>query len=90
MTHFCKILFNMHIAGAEWEEMLGFWTFQGHFHWRNPEFLCMVGIICASLVLFHLLQKHSEHSAFAAQNGRNRFLFVSWNCKYCTVLMYHK
>lgn len=65
----------MHIAGAEWEDILGFWTFQGHFHWRNPGFVCMLGIICASLVLFHLLQKHSKHSAFAVQNRRNLFLF---------------
>lgn len=80
----------MHIAGAEWEHILSFWTFQGHFHWRNPEFVCMLGIICASLILFHLLQKHSKYSAFAVQNGRNFFLFFSPNCKYCILLVYYK
>lgn len=36
------------------------------------EFVCMLGIICASLVLLHLPQ---QHSAFAVQNGRKLFPF---------------
>lgn len=36
------------------------------------EFVCMLGIICASLILLHLPQ---QHSAFAVENGRKLFPF---------------
>lgn len=57
----------MHIAGAEWEDIPGFWTFQGHFHRRKPEF-----VMCAG---DHLRLTGFLPPAAEAQNGRNHFLF---------------